>query len=149
MSDISSFWNVDEMQADWQENFGILTSDNDMHTAVLISLFTDGLARADDPYEGTDRRGWWGDLDNEKTIGSRLWLLRREKLTRDVAMRAEQYAEEALAWIKSDGIAREIQATSEIVFPNRLNLIIRYLPPDGDWQEFKFFWLWEQLNNAI
>ncbi|MDS0103211.1 phage GP46 family protein, partial [Enterobacter hormaechei subsp. xiangfangensis] len=43
-------------------------------------------------------------------------------------MRAEQYAEEALAWIKSDGIAREIQATSEIVFPNRLNLIIRYLP---------------------
>jgi phage gp46-like protein len=52
MSDISSFWNIDEMQADWQENFGILTSDNDMHTAVLISLFTDGLARADDPYEG-------------------------------------------------------------------------------------------------
>jgi phage gp46-like protein len=45
MSDISSFWNIDEMQADWQENFGILTSDNDMHTAVLISLFTDGLAR--------------------------------------------------------------------------------------------------------
>lgn len=85
MSDISSFWNIDEMQADWQENFGILTSDNDMHTAVLISLFTDGLARADDPYEGTDRRGWWGDLGNEKTIGSRLWLLRREKLTRDVA----------------------------------------------------------------
>ena len=38
MSDISSFWNIDEMQADWQENFGILTSDNDMRTAVLISL---------------------------------------------------------------------------------------------------------------
>lgn len=53
---ISSFWNIDEMHADWQENFGVLTSGNDMHTAVLISLFTDGLARADDPYEGTDRR---------------------------------------------------------------------------------------------
>lgn len=149
MSDISSFWNVDEMHADWQENFGVLTSGNDMQTAVLISLFTDGLARSDDPYEGTDRRGWWGDLDNEKSIGSRLWLLRREKLTRDVAMRAEQYAEEALAWMKNDGIARDIQATSEIIFPNRLNLIIRYLPPDSDWQEFKYFWLWEQLNNAI
>lgn len=93
--------------------------------------------------------GWWGDLDNDKPTGSRLWLLRREKLTRDVAMRAEQYAEEALAWMKNDGIARDIQATSEIVFPARLNLIIRYLPPDGDWQEFKFFWLWRQLNNAI
>jgi phage gp46-like protein len=43
MSDISSFWNIDEMQADWQENFGILTSDNDMHTAVLISLLPMGL----------------------------------------------------------------------------------------------------------
>lgn len=128
---------------------GVLTSENDMHTAIIISLFTDGLARADDDYEGTDRRGWWGDLDSDLNIGSRLWLLRREKLTREVAMRAENYAEEALAWMKSDGIAAAIEAQSEIVFPNRLNLIIRYLPPAGDWQEFKFFWLWEQLNNAI
>jgi phage gp46-like protein len=45
MSDISSFWNIDEMQADWQENFGILTSDNDMHTAVLISLLPMACAR--------------------------------------------------------------------------------------------------------
>jgi phage gp46-like protein len=115
MSDISSFWNIDEMHADWQENFGVLTSGNDMHTAVLISLFTDGLARADDPYEGTDRRGWWSDLDNDKPIGSRLWLLRREKLTVTLPC-AEQYAEEALAWMKNDGIARDIQATSEIIF---------------------------------
>jgi phage gp46-like protein len=46
-------------------------------------------------------------------------------------MRAEDYAEEALAWMKSDGIAAAIEAQSEIVFPNRLNLIIRYLPPAG------------------
>ncbi|MDA6201275.1 phage GP46 family protein [Escherichia coli] len=149
MSDISSFWDVDAIHADWQTGNGVLTSENDMHTAIIISLFTDGLARADDDYEGTDRRGWWGDLDNDRNIGSRLWLLRREKLTREVAMRAEDYAEEALAWMKSDGIAAAIEAQSEIVFSNRLNLIIRYLPPAGDWQEFKFFWLWEQLNNAI
>ncbi|EMO6449662.1 phage GP46 family protein [Raoultella planticola] len=149
MSDISSFWNVDELQADWQENAGVLTSSNDMYTAVLISLFTDGLARADDQYDGTDRRGWWGDSGSEMTIGSRLWLLNREKLTSDVAMRAEQYAEEALQWMKKDGMVREIKATAQIVFPARLNLIIRYLPPDGDWQAFKFFWLWEQLNNAV
>lgn len=149
MSDISSFWNVDELQADWQENAGVLTSGSDMYTAVIISLFTDGLARSDDQHDGTDRRGWWGDSGSEMTIGSRLWLLNREKLTRDVAMRAEQYAEEALLWMKTDGMVREIEATAQIVFPARLNLIIQYLPPDGDWQEFKFFWLWEQLNNAV
>lgn len=149
MSDISSFWNIDELQADWQESSGVLTSGSDMYTAVIISLFTDGLARTDDKYEGTDRRGWWGDTGSEMNIGSRLWLLRREKLTREVAMRAERYAEDALQWMKNDGIARDIQATAQIVFPGRLNLVIRYLPPDGDWQEFKFFWLWEQLNNAV
>lgn len=149
MSDISSFWNIDELQADWQESSGVLTSGSDMYTAVIISLFTDGLARTDDKYEGTDRRGWWGDTDSGMNIGSRLWLLRREKLTREVAMRAERYAEDALLWLKNDGIARDIQATAQIVFPGRLNLVIRYLPPDGDWQEFKFFWLWEQLNNAV
>lgn len=60
MSDISSFWDVDAIHADWQTGNGVLTSENDMHTAIIISLFTDGLARADDDYEGTDRRGWWG-----------------------------------------------------------------------------------------
>ena len=83
MSDISSFWNVDELHADWQENAGVLTSGSDMYTAVIISLFTDGLARSDDQHDGTDRRGWWGDSGSEMTIGSRLWLLNREKLTRD------------------------------------------------------------------
>ncbi|MCQ6634636.1 phage GP46 family protein [Escherichia coli] len=60
MSDISSFWDVDAIHADWQTGNGVLASENDMHTAIIISLFTDGLARADDDYEGTDRRGWWG-----------------------------------------------------------------------------------------
>ena len=94
---------------------------------------------------GIHRGKYWA---NPK-IGSRLFTLNRSKdLPRNLLL-AKQYAEEALAWMKSDGIARDIQATSEIVFPARLNLIIRYLPPDGDWQEFKFFWLWRQLNNAI
>lgn len=66
MSDISSFWDVDAIHADWQTGNGVLTSENDMHTAIIISLFTDGLARADDDYEGTDRRGWWGSGQRPK-----------------------------------------------------------------------------------
>ena len=60
MSDIASFWNVDEMFADWQKGLGELTTGNDLQTAILDSLFTDRLARADDDYEDSDRRGWWG-----------------------------------------------------------------------------------------
>ncbi|STJ58014.1 phage protein GP46 [Escherichia coli] len=88
MSDIASFWNVDEMFADWQKGLGELTTGNDLQTAILDSLFTDRLARADDDYEDSDRRGWWGDSGEESQLGSRLWLLRRKKLTPDVAKKS-------------------------------------------------------------
>jgi len=149
MSDISSFWNVDTIRADWHTDFGLLTTGNDLQTAIIISLFTDRLARRDDSHDGSDRRGWWGDSDSESQLGSRLWLIRREKLTTRVAIKAEEYAKEALAWLKNDGVVSEIMITAHIILPSRLNLIIRYLPPDGDWQECPFFWIWEQINNAV
>lgn len=42
MSDFASFWNVDEMIADWQEGAGILSTDNDLQTVILISLLPTG-----------------------------------------------------------------------------------------------------------
>ena len=126
MSDIASFWNVDEMFADWQKGLGELTTGNDLQTAILDSLFTDRLARADDDYEDSDRRGWWGDSGEESQLGSRLWLLRRKKLTPDVAKKAEEYSSEALNWLKVDGVVSEVIPVARIVLPDRLNLIIRY-----------------------
>ena len=144
MSDIASFWNVDEMFADWQKGLGELTTGNDLQTAILDSLFTDRLARADDDYEDSDRRGWWGDSGEESQLGSRLWLLRRKKLTPDVAKKAEEYSSEALNWLKVDGVVSEVIPVARIVLPDRLNLIIRYQAPGKDWQEFRFCWIWEQ-----
>ena len=144
MSDIASFWNVDEMFADWQKGLGELTTGNDLQTAILDSLFTDRLARADDDYEDSDRRGWWGDSGEESQLGSRLWLLRRKKLTPDVAKKAEEYSSEALNWLKVDGVVSEVIPVARIVLPDRLNLIIRYQAPGTDWQEFRFYWIWEQ-----
>lgn len=69
-----------------------LQGDDGLMTAVIISLFTDARAHDDDPLPdervgvSSDRRGWWGDClpdaQGEQTlesIGSRLWLLWREK----------------------------------------------------------------------
>lgn len=150
MSDVSSFWDADAIHADWEIAAGALASGNDLQTAVIISLFTDRLARADDDYEGNDRRGWWGDTGEEQAMGSRLWLLRREKLTPRVAVRAEEYALEALSWLKTDGVVGDIQVEAQIIWPTRLNLIVRLSSPDGDGQqEIKFYWVWEQLKNAV
>ncbi len=98
-----------------------LARDDGLTTCVLVSLFSDRRARADDPLpEGTGdyRRGWIGDaladIDGDR-IGSRLWLLRREKQTEETRRRAEDYCREALAWLISDGLATAVAVAAEWV----------------------------------
>ena len=74
MTDIKTVWNVDELHADWEIFPGELANGDDFQTAAIISLFTDRVARTDDPYEDNDRRGWWGDyffrsLNRGKKVG--------------------------------------------------------------------------------
>ena len=95
-----------------------LASDKGLRTAVMISLFTDRRAEDDDrlPTDDNDRRGYWGDaypdVDGDK-LGSRLWLLAREKQTTEVLMRAREYAHEALQWLIDDGIAKSVNVVNE------------------------------------
>lgn len=150
MADIKSVWNIDELHADWVTQPGDLASGDAFLTAIILSLFTDRVARTDDPYEDNDRRGWWGDSTDDNQLGSRLWLLRREKLTREVAVRAEEYAQEALKWMVDDGVILAVEPTAQIVYPNRLNLFIRYhLPQANSWETLQFYWVWESQINAV
>ncbi|MEQ4674049.1 phage GP46 family protein [Providencia vermicola] len=142
MSDISTWWQVDENQADWLKGSGDVLSGDDLQSGIIISLFTDGLARSDDNIDESYRRGWWGDLGSDYNIGSRLWLLNRQKLTVSVAKQAEDYAREALKWLTDDGVVSYIEVGTQIVYPNRLNMIIRYHRP-GDERDLRFFWVWE------
>lgn len=97
---------------------GDLRSEEGLTTAVLISLFSDALAREEDPLpdDGTDRRGWWAgvvlDRDRGDEHGSRLWLLERERLSNETLVRAEEYAREALSWLVREGIAERIEAAA-------------------------------------
>ncbi|HEO8935966.1 TPA: phage GP46 family protein [Serratia marcescens] len=145
MSDISSFWDVERLAADWREGRGDLVSGDDLQAAIIISLFTDRAARDDDDIDGDDRRGWWGDADEENDIGSRLWLLRRQKLTQAVAQKAEDYSREALQWLVIDGVVSSFSVATQIVYPRRLNMVIRYQRPgNGNDTDMRFFWVWEQ-----
>ncbi|EON3358794.1 phage GP46 family protein [Yersinia enterocolitica] len=142
-TDIKTLWEPDKLLGDWQTGGGGLLGGNDLETAILISLFTDRLARTDDGIDNDDRRGWWADTGAEYEIGSRLWLLRREKLTTKVALKAEDYANEALAWLLDDGVVTAISTNAQIVYPNRLNLIINYQQPEKAQVSVKFSWVWE------
>ncbi|MCL9788257.1 phage GP46 family protein [Neisseria subflava] len=93
-----------------------------------MSLGTDRRAENDDVLPGGDgdKRGWWGDSFRPRRIGSRLWLLERQKITADSLLRAEEYAAEALAWLTEKKIAAAVRVRAErtrsladVVYRNR------------------------------
>lgn len=90
-----------------------------LQTAIILSLFTDRRASADDvlPAGATDRRGWVGEafVGDGKPWGSHLWLVRTGKATDDVLERARFAAQEALAWMVETGVATRVVVTAEWV----------------------------------
>lgn len=94
-----------------------LQRDDGLETAVFLSLFTDRRATADivpAEFQGDDLRGYWGDVAAEAgdQFGSLLWTLQREKQTSQVLARAQQYALEALAWMKQDFVSNRIEVAT-------------------------------------
>lgn len=115
--------------------------------ATLISLFSWRKSNDDDGVNIPNRQGWWGDTFASETndrIGSRLWLLRREKLTDNVVARAREYAEESLQWMIDDALASAINVSTDRE-NNRLNMSVEIVRP-GDAQSIqaRFQNLWEQ-----
>lgn len=103
--------------------------------SVLISLFTWRRAADDDALDDEERFGWWGDSFPsvaDDRIGSRLWLLRRVKLTRQTQLDAEFYAREALQWLIDDGHCSAIEIQSERLDAQRLNLRTVLTLADGE-----------------
>lgn len=103
--------------------------------SVLISLFTWRRAAPDDAVDDDERFGWWGDSFPsvaDDRIGSRLWLLRRVKLTRQTQLDAEFYAREALQWLIDDGHCSAIEVLSVRLDTQRLNLRTQLTLADGE-----------------
>lgn len=116
---------------------------NDLTTSVLISLFTDAAASDDDviPDGTTNRRGWWGDT----SMGSKIWLLERSKALPSVAAAVEGYAQNALAWLVSDGVAASISARAVWLGPTALQLTVTILRGSGKPIAITFANLWDFL----
>lgn len=114
MGDVMTRWS--EFGGDWVVDGIDAASDDGLETAIILSLFTDRRAEPED--DVTFRRGWWGDAlpsADGDLIGSRLWLLRREKTLESVRLRAKAYAEEALKWLVDDRIARAVSVRAELL----------------------------------
>lgn len=110
-----------------------LARESGLRSAVVLSLFLDRRADNDDLPEGdsNDLRGWWADALTDKPVGSKLWLLRRSKQTDNVAQRAREYAEEALAWLIDDRMVTRVTVQADWVRQGVLGLHVSITLPDG------------------
>jgi len=159
MADVRTAWSpaTAPLYGDWLIEPPGLAADHDLESAVLLSLFTDDSAHPDDVIpDGTDdRRGWWGNWERPEAIalGSRLWLLSREKSTDETRRRAEEYAAEALQWLLDDGVAAAVDVAAAYlelgpVPPQTLAMQIAITRADGTVFEKRYAWAWEQLAAA-
>ena len=145
MTDITTTWITSTGTGDWAISSGALASGADLASAVLISIFTDRQANADDvlPDGSDDRRGWWGDQGQDVPIGSRLWLLDRSRLTQDVANTVQVHLAEALKWLIDDGVAAGVSVAARISGQSQLDTVVTVTRNDGTKVPLKYSWVWQ------
>lgn len=84
-----------------------------LYPAVVVSLFSDRRARADEIADPMERRGWIGDLVSDvpgDMIGSVLWFFKQSRLNADTASRIEAASRNALQWMVDDGLCNTVTA---------------------------------------
>jgi phage gp46-like protein len=131
------------------EDDGRIVEGQDLKTNVFCSLFWDAPARDDDDVpDHATRRGFWADAHSpERDItGSRLWLLSRSKVTAASIVDAKIYADEALAWLVRDGIARSVLVTAEryILTQETQGILLRVVIYKATGERFS--WAWDALT---
>lgn len=147
MTDIALVWQTDH--ADITVSGADLLSDDGLDTAVTLSLFLDRRAAPDDgvPLDA-DPRGWWGDTFADVAgdlVGSRLWLLGREKQLDSVAQRARTYAAEALAWLVDDGVASAVDVQASWIARGTLGLTVNIQRPTQPPFNRQYQYVWSAM----
>ncbi len=107
--------------------------DNELAQVVLVSLFSWRKSEVDDGVPAPNRQGWWGDTYADTSgdrIGSRLWLLEREKVLPATLRKAEEYAEEALQWLVDDKIVGRTDVSAELYETSGVTLVVKLYKPD-------------------
>ena len=149
MSDIAIEYKSQIKEYDISILNGDLKECDDLDSAVIISLFTWARAAAGEVDENAPRFGWFGDkidADNTDSTGSKLYLLKRKKITNQTIMDAREYIEQALRWMIEDGVATEIKVEVErnASDVNRADALVQIVRGDRS-RTMKFNDLWSFL----
>ncbi len=119
---------------------------DELAQVVLISLFSWRKSADDDGVAAPNRQGWWGDTYANTAgdrIGSRLWLLQREKVLPSVLRKVEEYAQEALQWLIDDQIVGRVEVDAERYGTGGVALnVVCYKPDDTQALNARFQDVW-------
>lgn len=143
-----------------QDSAGLLDETQALATAMIVALGTDRRAGDSDVLpnpDDTDRRGWWGDLDAADIwggwpVGSRLWLLRRAKITGPGASegatvaRVEAYLREALQPFVDQRIAARLVVSAERAGRDRIEATATLYRGPLPAIELRFADLWNEIG---
>ncbi|MFP1871902.1 phage GP46 family protein [Lonsdalea quercina] len=115
--------------------------------AVIISIATWRRAGPDDDVDQV--MGWWGDsypsVQNDR-IGSRLYQLRREKITNKTPGRVRDMLRESLQWMVDDGVAARVDVAAERTGISAIQATITISKSDGTTVSIAFNDLWSELD---
>ena len=117
-----------------------------LKSAVLISLFTNRTDEIDTSGFFT----YFGNALEEDQIilGSRLWLLKREKITTELLIQAKDYCEESLEWLLDAGVANSVNAIVEKSGSNDITIKIEIEKPSLKRVNFQFDKIWQAEING-
>ena len=128
---------------DYDLSQGSIAQDDTLTSMVIYCLFTDARAKdADALPNGTDKRGWPGNTYSDFIWGSRLWLLSREKITRQTIFDAKSYAEESLTPITDYALAKQVEVAASRTSRDVITLAITITLNDNSTQVYKAALSW-------
>jgi len=159
----NTFFPKYNVTVDWNLlNDGTLDDTQALATAVIVALGTDRLADINDILpdpDDTDRRGWWGDLDASLIwdgwpIGSRLWLLTRDKIDGPgsqrgaTTVRVEHYISEAIQPFIDRRIGTRFEVKASRIGNEQIDALVRIYRGPALEIELRYQVLWEGVKAA-
>ncbi|MGH7224456.1 MAG: phage GP46 family protein [Gemmataceae bacterium] len=142
---------------------GAIEEGADLAAAVNIALMSDALASPSDALpdpNNDDRRGWWGDEDAQLIwggwpLGSKLWLLRRAKITDSgaregaIVARVQAYITACLQPFVDNKICSRFAVTVNQASAQRIDAkVLLYRGPKTA-IELEYQALWSQLGPGV
>jgi phage gp46-like protein len=106
---------------------GLLKTTQSFESALQLSLFLDRRADSSEVSDPQRRCGWFGnefDPVFDRQLGSKLWLLKQARITKETLLKAKLYTREALEWFVEDGHATKIQVDGSLL-PSNIKIAVK------------------------